>query len=167
MQTYMVGLIALAILFFLIVMTGFSWRRRAKAQSRLVAEPSSAFSGIDEEQRHAECFYVATTFTEDSLKRIVAHGLAHRGKAVVSVSNMGLLVDRVGERSVAIPKECLLGLETTSAVIDKAVETDGLIAIDWILGEAKVTTFLRFTSAPARTEFLQGTSFKLDMELRS
>ncbi|MSZ19192.1 MAG: hypothetical protein F2609_00015 [Actinobacteria bacterium] len=98
--------------------------------------------------------YVATTFADRPLERVIAHGLAHRGFALVGVSDEGVSVSRTGESSFLIPTQSLLHLGKTTAVIDRVVEQDGLTSIRWKLGTAEVETHFRFISSSGRDAFV-------------
>ena len=87
--------------------------------------------------------YVATVFRDRPLERVVTGGLMHRGKAQVVVTDQGVGIERVGEESFAIPAAALLNVGRASAAIDRGVEADGLVAVDWTLGTTEVTTLLR------------------------
>ena len=87
--------------------------------------------------------YVATVFTARPLERVVTGGLGFRGKAQLIVTDKGLGIERVGEESFAIPAETVKSVSRVSATIDRAVEADGLVSIDWILGGTAVSTLLR------------------------
>jgi len=150
MQTYHVGLIALAIFALLGLFAFWSWVSTIRKQEEQIQEPIL----LTGEASGERTFYVATTYAGRPLDRVLAHGLAHRGKAQVEVSGAGVSIYRTGEKCFLIPAGHLLGFEQTSAVIDKAVEKDGLVSIHWKLGTTAVETHLRFIGAPARSNVL-------------
>jgi hypothetical protein len=150
MQTYHVGLIALGIFTLLGLFAFWSWVSTIRKQEALIQEPIL----LEGEASGESAFYVATTFAGRPLDRVVAHGLAHRGKAQVQVSGAGVAIYRTGEKCFLIPSERVLSLNQTSAVIDKAVEKDGLVSIHWNLGSTAVETHLRFVGAQARSNVL-------------
>jgi hypothetical protein len=67
------------------------------------------------------------------------------------VSSDGVAIYRTGEASFLIPAKEILGLSSDSAVIDRAVEKDGLTSIRWKLGATEVETYLRFVGASERS----------------
>jgi hypothetical protein len=150
MQTYQVGLIALAIFALLALFAFWSWVSRIRKQESVIQEPKFLVG----ETKGQTAFYVATTFAGRPLDRVVAHGLAHRGKANVLVSDSGVTIYRTGEKNFLIPSDQLLGVSQTSAVIDKAVEKDGLVSIQWNLGGTSLETHLRFVGAAERSTVL-------------
>jgi len=150
METYQVGLIALAGFGLLWIAAARTWGTKTRKQNQKYPQPKQtpyATSGI-------ECFYVATTVANRPLDRVLAHGLAHRGKAYVEVLNGSLLIRRKGETSFAIPVSDLTSLDKATAVIDKAVERDGLTVLSWNLGEHELQTHLRFPVSADRAVFI-------------
>jgi hypothetical protein len=146
MQTHHVGLIALALFAILILFAYLSWVSKMRKQEKsLIAPQFVEHSGLDENAQ-----YVATIFADRPLDRVLAHGLAHRGKAAISISPSGVSIFRTGERSFVIPSKQLSNVTTGSAVIDRVVEKDGLVSIRWTLGEVELETYLRFVSALER-----------------
>lgn len=150
METYHVGLIALGFFALLAVFAFFAWRRRMNAQQTLLSKPlasEGATSG-------SSCFYVATTFANRPLDRVIAHGLAHRGHASISVGEKGLSVERTGEVGFFIPSSDLVEISRGAAVIDRAVEKEGLVVIKWKLGGVELESHFRFVDARMRAETL-------------
>jgi hypothetical protein len=136
-------LVSLAVLSLTAFGTIAGWRRRTIRQTTSVAAPKQALDNFGEKLASATCLYVATTFSDDHLNRITAHGLAFRGKAQISVFSEGVLITRVGERPVAIPRAELSGVVHSTAVIDKGVEAGGLLGVQF--GD-NLVTHLRFTN---------------------
>ena len=151
METYQVGLIALGLFSLFAIIALITWRRRMAAQARLLEVPV----GIESSFAASNCFYVATTLSERPLERVIAHGLAHRGHARLEVTGSGVEVSRVGEFCFLIPRAGLIEVSLGSAVIDRAVEKDGLVAIKWKLGKVELQTHFRFVSSELRLEALE------------
>ena len=119
------------------------WRARAARQADLPAPdavPDDAWAGIADA---VDGTYVATTTEGDLLDRIVVHGLGHRGAARIGVQPAGVLVDRVGERPLWIPRTSFLGVRLGSGQAQKAYEAGGVILLAWRLGDRRVETGLR------------------------
>ena len=70
------------------------------------------------------------------------------------MSDSGVAIYRTGEKNFLIPSDQLLGVSQTTAVIDKAVEKDGLVSIQWDLGGTSLETHLRFVGASERSTVL-------------
>jgi hypothetical protein len=111
--------------------------------------------GIESSKAESNCFYVATTFSDRPLDRVIAHGLAHRGHAHLEVTGAGVKISRTGELSFLIPKADLLDVTTGTAVIDRVVENEGLVVIKWVLGAVLLETHFRFVNSELRAQTLQ------------
>jgi hypothetical protein len=147
-ELYQVGLAFSLMLLGVIVWAGMSWRKRAKAQGlELVTPPYTDFS-----EQGISGYYVATTFADRPLDRVSGHGLGFAGKSNIEISDSGVQISRVGEKSFQIGKLSLLDLSRSSAVIDRAVEKDGLLSIRWKLGDTELESHFRFTSSRSRDQ---------------
>lgn len=147
-ELYQVGLAFAAVLLGVIAWAGVTWRKRSKAQDLEIATPEyTEFSNIG-----TNGYYIATTYAGQPLHRVSAHGLGFAGKAFLDVSEQGVRVHRIGERSFRIDSSSLLDLARTSGVIDKVVEKDGLLSLRWKLGATELETHLRFANSQSRDE---------------
>lgn len=146
LELYQVGLIALALLVAFVLLAIQAWFKRTSRQATSLATPQ--FTDFIDNGRAGS--YVTTTFAEKALDRISAHGLGFSGKALVMVNKDGVQVSRKGEKSFLINKASLVGLSRSSAVIDKAVEKDGLLSLRWRLGDSEVESHFRFASSDDR-----------------
>jgi hypothetical protein len=147
METYHVGLIAIAFFVLLSVFAYWSWVSKIRKQEKLLQSPQY----LEDTGLGLKAQYVATVFAGKPLDRVIGHGLAHRGNASVLVSSDGVSIYRTGEASFLIPAKEIIGLASDSAVIDRAVEKDGLASIRWKLGSTEVETYLRFVGASERS----------------
>lgn len=143
-------LLAIVIAFgaLLLALMVVGWRSRRARQLDYAAPPAvpentgaliGAFSGK----------YVATCRGGEPLERIVTHGLGFRGAATISITALGILIDRVGERALWIPTAAVNEVGRATWTIDRVVETDGLHFIDWTLGDLIVDTTLRLDEPAA------------------
>jgi hypothetical protein len=147
-ELYQVGLAFAAVLLGVIAWAGVTWRIRSKAQDLEIATPEyTEFSNVG-----TNGYYIATTYAGQPLHRVSAHGLGFAGKAFLDVSEQGVRVHRIGERSFRIDSSSLLDLARTSGVIDKVVEKDGLLSLRWKLGVTELETHLRFANSQSRDE---------------
>jgi hypothetical protein len=147
-ELYQVGLAFAAVLLGVIAWAGVTWRKRSKAQDLEIATPEyTEFSNVG-----TNGYYIATTYAGQPLHRVSAHGLGFAGKAFLDVSEQGVRVHRIGERSFRIDSSSLLVLARTSGVIDKVVEKDGLLSLRWKLGATELETHLRFANSQSRDE---------------
>jgi hypothetical protein len=147
-ELYQVGLAFAAVLLGVIAWAGVTWRKRSKAQDLEIATPEyTEFSNVG-----TNGYYIATTYAGQPLHRVSAHGLGFAGKAFLDVSEQGVRVHRIGERSFRIDSSSLLDLARTTGVIDKVVEKDGLLSLRWKLGATELETHLRFANSQSRDE---------------
>lgn len=154
METYQVGLAAIVMFLVLLVVALFSWKSKRDAQAALLEKPHF----LEFSNTGVNALYVATVFASNPAKRVLAHGLTYRGRASVSVTNLGVGISRIGERSFLIPHADILGYGSSSRGLDKAVEKDGVTVIDWKLGREVLQTQFRFLSADGRQSFLDQVS---------
>ncbi len=147
-ELYQVGLAFAAVLLGVIAWAGVTWRKRSKAQDLEIATPEyTEFNNVG-----TNGYYIATTYAGQPWHRVAAHGLGFAGKAFLDVSEQGVRVHRIGERSFRIDSSSLLDLARTSGVIDKVVEKDGLLSLRWKLGATELETHLRFANSQSRDE---------------
>ncbi len=119
------------------------WRARAGRQTS-VSEPEPPPPHVLTAQEPAVAGrYVATTVAGDLLDRIVVHGLGHRGRATLATTDEGVLLRRVGEPDLWIPRGAMRGVRLGSGQAQQAFEAGGLILIEWQLGEDRVETGFR------------------------
>jgi hypothetical protein len=149
-ETYQVGLLGLAFFAVLALAAFASWRVRILRQQQVLQKPVEVLGSTS----GYKCFYVATTFADRPLERVVAHGLAHRGEAYLTIKDSGLEISRKGEMSFFVPKADLIQVGRLSAVIDRAVEKDGLVSVSWTLGSQKLESHFRFVDSQIRENSL-------------
>lgn len=120
------------------------WRARVARQADVPAPadpPDSVLAGGEADE--VAGLYVATTTAGDLLDRIVAHGLGHRGRAALAISDAGALIRRAGEVDLWIPRVDLRAVRLGSGQAQQAFEAGGLILITWQLGDRVVDTGFR------------------------
>jgi archaellum component FlaF (FlaF/FlaG flagellin family) len=141
-QRDIIAVLSVAVFAFLVSLAIATVRKRARIQSAaLKLYEIDSLTG--EEVAEAAGQYVSTVFTDSPLQRVVANGLMHRGQARLSVLKDGLIIDRTGEASIAIPAASLVSVTRASATIDRGTETDGLLTVDWKAGASSLSTNLR------------------------
>ena len=139
-----------ALIVFLIIAAFRAWRARSQAQEAKFSAPLEWLEHPSGGRQWANLQYVASSVRGEPLNRVTAHGLGARGYGKITVSADGVLIERSGERSIGIPFAQLDGVSRSSAAIDRAVETDGLIQLDWHQGSFELSTYLRATSNDTR-----------------
>lgn len=148
MTKELIGGLAIALVATIAIFIYLSNRKTRSRQELELAAPI-AFEG-----EGTKLFYVSTVFTEKPLDRVWAHGLGIRGNAQIAFAESGIGISRTGESGFWIPKEALSSFNLQSATIDKGVEKDGLIAINWRLGSRAVTSVLRVTVEQSRRQVI-------------
>jgi hypothetical protein len=146
------AIISVALFATMVSLAWLGWSRRTKGQNAQYSRPLEALEYFGEKLAEAKALYVATTTAENHLDRVSAHGLGHRGKASVFVFSEGLLIVRQGERPLAIAREQLVSVYRNQVAIDKVVESNGLISIDWLQSNQRLSTHLRIVDQSAATE---------------
>ncbi|QKJ25276.1 hypothetical protein HRU87_03590 [Aquiluna borgnonia] len=149
----LIGAGAIALVALVVVLVFLSVRSKTRAQEQWLPKPQPAVPG-----ESIDVFYVTTVFADRPLDRIWAYGLGYRGKARVNAGAEGISLERDGERGFLIPSHAIVKIGSASATLDKGVERDGLTSIEWQLGEARVSTMLRFQSAQLRKRFNEQTT---------
>jgi hypothetical protein len=129
------------VVIFIAIVVGIGYRKKRLTESSEIAELTEPV-----DCQGAECLYVSTVFATNPLRRVLAHGMGPRGRASVSVGQQGISVCRQGERGFLIPRESLVGVEKSTATIDRAVEPGGLTSIAWVHDSNQLVTNIRFQS---------------------
>jgi hypothetical protein len=144
-QRETVALVSLLVITALVVLVMVTVRRRIAKQSGLATLPNDnmVFGTL---LAAAAGHYVSTVFASNPLERVLSHGLMHRGLAEIRVLSDGIQVNRVGERCYSIPVNAFVKVSRSTATIDRAVENDGLLSIEWMLGSARVVSNFRLST---------------------
>jgi len=160
MPQFLTAAIVLAICVGLVMLAFSAWRRRLTEQAIRFGAPAESFAEASTEEilASAPAQYVATTFRDEPLNRVTAYGLGFRGRAQVNVSAAGVTIARKGERNLALANIQISDATFEQATIDRVVEKNGLLAINWRQDSTDLTTFLRFNNAIDRNRILQASS---------
>ncbi len=161
MGQYNLALVASAIVAGLAVLAFLAWKSRAARQAKLFTAPAENLETSRLLFGPVSARYVATTTTADPLERITAHGLGMRGSCDVNVYENGMVINRKGETSIALEKSAIRGVGLTNAAIDRVVETDGLISIEWSRDGHNLSTYLRVTSNADKAQLVEQTNLLL------
>ena len=136
------GVIVLVILLIALTLMVLGWRARARRQVQL-DEPQFVPAETGEYIGDYETFYVATTMAGQPLNRVVVQGLGFRAKAFLRVSSGGVVIPIDGQRDIFIPVADIRDIRRETWTIDRVVEPDGLILLDWTLGDTRVDSYFR------------------------
>lgn len=140
-------LFTIALILVLFALVWWGWRSRLRRQSDVPEPPRMPADALESVVARADGMYVVTTYEGQPLERIAAHGLGFRSKAEAVVTVTGVLLNRQGAQDVFIPRERLRSVSTTSGMVGKFVERDGLVVFTWQLGDLAVDTGFRARSA--------------------
>ena len=149
------AVLALLFLTAVVVFSVRAWKKRAGEQKQAFDEPGELLLGADDPLYAAEGMYVATTMAANKLDRVTAYGLGFRGNGAFLVCRDGIQIFRDGERSLAISKSHLVAIEPDQATIDRVVEKDGLLRIDWTAESSTLSTFIRIVDDRTRKEWAE------------
>ncbi|CAB4905001.1 MAG: hypothetical protein F2808_05815 [Actinobacteria bacterium] len=125
-------LIAIALIVTVLILMGLGWRRRRRRDENLILGSNIDVGDIIGSYR---ALYVATTFRGRPLERIAAAGLGFRARCQISVGAKGVLLTLAGERPFGIGRDDVDGYDTTNVAIDKVVERDGLVVLNWKIAQ--------------------------------
>lgn len=132
------------------------WRARGRRQAGLPA-PAAPPADLGRSLAEADALYVATTATGSPLDRIVVGGLGFRARAVVRVTDRGVLLELAGTPDIFVAASVIRGAGLGTFAIDRVVETGGLVVLTWLLdvpGDVAVDTYLRVTDPAERDALL-------------
>lgn len=129
-------LITLGIIVVIVAAMLWGWRNQQRRHGQ-IAQPAAvpAEADLGEPLLAVEGQYVSTTFAEDALTRVNAHTLGDRGNALIHVHPAGVVYYREGAQNFFIPSDQLTGVRYSSGQSGKFVEKDGLVTLDWLLGQ--------------------------------
>lgn len=152
LSTVLVTVLILAVLFALLRR---GWTTRVRRQSGIAAPPAPP-AGIEEREPRLVVpgMYVSTTEAGAPLERIAAHGLGVRARATALVHDDGVLLDRQGAPALFVPAADLVAVGTSSGMVGKFVEKDGLAVLTWTLGSTVVDTGFRTQRAEDKRRLL-------------
>jgi hypothetical protein len=146
------------------------WRARQKSQASL-PHPQSAPAELGKEILRCDCLYVATTLAAQPLERIAVSGLGFPGQAGVLVTERGVALSIAGGSDAFIPSADLVGVGRATWTIDRAVESGGLVVVNWMLegdsGDIALDTYLRIVDPEDPADFLQAIEGRIAANSRS
>lgn len=134
--------IIIALIILVLVGMILGWKARQRRQSA-IPTPSAVPSETGAVRFSAETFYVATTIAGEPLNRVAVRGLGFRGRATVTVTDLGVILGIAGAPEAFIPATAIRGIERATWTIDRVVESGGLVLIAWTLGDTAVDSYLR------------------------
>ncbi|MCT1455825.1 PH-like domain-containing protein [Kocuria rhizophila] len=136
-------LLTLVIVVVLFALIWWGWRGRVRRQSDVAEVTPAPRDLMSRATTRVDGMYVVTTYTDQPLERIARHGLGVRTNAEAVVAADGVFINRQGAPDVFIPRRDLRAVSTTSGMVGKFVERDGLVVFTWDLGDTRVDTGFR------------------------
>ena len=118
------------------------WRSRQRRQSDLPPPPVPAGRG-EPLLPAVPGLFVGTTSAGDWLDRIAVHDLAHRASGWLTVATDGVHVERDGLPELYLPYDAVVQAVTGDALAGKVVGRDGMLLVDWRLGDRLLTSGFR------------------------
>ncbi|MFH8249822.1 hypothetical protein ACH3VR_05565 [Microbacterium sp. B2969] len=135
----------------LLVTLVWAWIRRTRRDQALRAPVVDAPAGANVTTSF-DGFYVATTKHGEPLERLAIRGLGFRSRAEVIVTDHGVALDLTGQPRVFLPTARIVGVAQATVAIDRAVEPDGLVRLDWRTDDGTVVdSYFRPQDASARS----------------
>lgn len=134
-------LITIAVAVLLLAIGIAAWRRRTRRDAVFAAPygeipadavTSSTLSGL----------YVATTRHDEPLERLAVQGLGFRSRADVTVTDLGVALDLVGEPRLFLPRTIIDAVGLATVAIDRVVEPGGLVRLTWRATRGDETTLV-------------------------
>lgn len=136
------GSLMLALMALALGLAWWGWRRKqskfAHLGQYLVFDTPTEQSLFD-----SAALYVATTLSGQPLERVAVGPLAYRAKATLSLFPSGLSVSIPGQRPFLISQESDIHAGVATWTIDRVVEPEGLVVVQWSLGPETVESYFR------------------------
>lgn len=139
--TILLALMALALLG-----AWWGWRRRKSSYSDW-AQHLTWWDGENPDGDVREGLYVGTSEAGLPLQRVAVGPLSYRGKASLGTDSSGLVLHVRGSRPLLIPFSGGVRAGRATWTIDKSVEPDGLLMVQWSLGPHLVESYFRLVDS--------------------
>ena len=140
------ALILLAVMALALGGAWWGWRRRRNSYSGW----KSFFTWSDPEgsvTEGIECLYVGTSEAGAPLQRVAVGPLAFRSQATLGFAPGGLVLDARGSDPIVLPFSASLRAGRATWTIDRVVEPDGLLMVQWLLGPHMVDSYFRLVDS--------------------
>jgi hypothetical protein len=131
---------AVAVLYLLMLR---GWRGRQRRQADLPPPPVPPAVPGRSVVSAVPGLFVGTTFAGDWLDRVAVHDLAHRAAGFLRLDSDGVHVEREGLPELYLPYEDVERAALGDALAGKVIGKDGLLVLDWRLGEHLLTSGFR------------------------
>ncbi len=150
---WVVGLVLFVALLYWLMRQGWKWR--GTLQGDLPELPASPEGADGEVLLEATGRYHGSTSAGQWLDRIVAQGLGTRSRAVLTLTEAGVDVERPGARDFFIPADRLRGARLEKGIAGKVLTEGGLLVITWEHGSRNLDSGFRFDRATGHAEWTE------------
>lgn len=140
------GLLMVALAVLALSGAAWGWRRR-KASYRPWAEFFTWCEPGADVRDVQECLYVGTSEAGLPLQRVAVGPLSYRAKATLGFSTDGLVLGIRGAEPLLLPYAHSVLAGRATWTIDRGVEPDGLLMIQWSLGPHRVESYFRMVDS--------------------
>jgi hypothetical protein len=128
----------------------WAWIRRTRRDAALVAPVGDVPAGAAVRSSFRG-LYVATTRHAEPLERLAIRGLDFRSKGELTVTDAGIALDLTGRSRIFLGTDRITGVAQATVAIDRVVEPDGLVRIEWRTGGGPIVdSYFRPQDASAR-----------------
>ncbi|TDN92955.1 hypothetical protein [Microbacterium sp. BK668] len=143
-------LVMIGVALLLLALLAWSWYRRVRRDRGFTAPHGEIPAGATQTALFA-VLYVATTRHGEPLERLAIRGLGFRSRADLTVTSEGVAIDLTGQPRIFLASARIAGVAQASVAIDRVVEPDGLVRIEWRTDEGPlVDSYFRPQDASAR-----------------
>ena len=140
------GLLMVALAVLALSGAAWGWKRR-KASYRDWAEFFTWCEPGADVRDAQECLYVGTSEAGLPLQRVAVGPLSYRAKATLGFSANGLVLDIRGAEPLLVPYSGSVVAGRATWTIDRGVEPDGLLMVQWSLGPHRVESYFRMVDS--------------------
>ena len=139
------------------------WRSRQRRQGDL-PPPPVASGPLEPLLPAVPGLFIGTTSAGDWLDRIAVHDLGHRASGWLTVATDGVHVEREGLPELYLPYRAVAQAATGDALAGKVVGRDGLLLVDWHLGDRLLTSGFRADDHAEHARLVDAISAQLTTE---
>ncbi len=160
---YTLATLGIVVLLYLLMLKG--WRSRQRRQGDLPPPPQAPAQRGDVLVGATPGLFVGTTFAGDWLDRVAVHDLAHRAAGWLVVATDGVHVEREGLPDLYLPYRDVSAATTGDGHAGKVVGKDGLLLVDWRLGDRLLTSAFRADDHDAHRRLAAAITSQLPTEV--
>jgi hypothetical protein len=152
---WVVGLALFVALLYWLMRQGWKWRGTLQGDLPELPVPPGPEEVPGEVLLRTSGRYHGSTSAGQWLDRIVAHGLGIRSRAVLTLTEAGVDVERPGARDFFIPARQLRGARLEKGIAGKVLTEGGLLVITWEHGTRSLDSGFRCDRAAEHTAWTE------------